>query len=120
MAGRKTKYTPEIVERLTYAIGLGLAHRLACDYAGIDPSTFYDWMKTKPEFSHAVKRAEGEGAVERLKRIKVAGENGIWQADAWWLERHYPEEYGRNRVELTGSVDTKVTLKWANEEPSDD
>lgn len=25
-----------------------------------------------------------------------------WRASAWWLERRYPEEYGKTRTEVTG------------------
>ena len=114
MAGRRTKYTPETVDKITQAIRLGATYKLACDYAGISEDTFYQWRNTKSEFSEAIKLAEGEGALKSLAVIEraangVKGEDGeyilapTWQAAAWKLERRYPDMYGKQRLELTGA-----------------
>jgi hypothetical protein len=34
-----------------------------------------------------------------------------WRAAAWWLERRYPEEYGRQRVEVTGKDGGAIIIK---------
>lgn len=91
---RPTKYTPETVKKITDAIKLGATYELACNYAGIDYSTFNEWQKTKPKFSEAVKAAEGEAAVKWLAKIEAAAAKS-WQAAAWKLERRYPQDYGR-------------------------
>lgn len=91
---RPTKYTPETVKKITDAIKLGATYKLACNYAGIDYSTFNEWQKTKPKFSEAVKAAEGEAAVKWLAKIEAAAVKS-WQAAAWKLERRYPQDYGR-------------------------
>jgi transposase len=98
MAGRKTKYTPETVNKIVQALKMGATHELACNYAGIGVSTFHDWMSAKPEFSEAVKEAEGAAAVGWLAKIEKAANEGTWQAAAWKLERRYPREYGRTVV----------------------
>lgn len=59
------------------------------------------------EFRDATEKAQADAKVAALARIQKAGRGGdgrapIWQADAWWLERTYPDEYGRRRVEVTG------------------
>jgi transposase len=92
---RPTKYTPEVVGKVTQAIKLGATYELAAAYAGIAESTFYDWQARKPEFSEAVKSAEGTAAVGWLARIEQAASAGNWTAAAWKLERRYPEMYGR-------------------------
>jgi transposase len=92
---RPSKYTPEVVKRVTDAIKLGATYELAAAYAGIAESTFYDWQAKKPEFSEAVKSAEGTAAVGWLARIEQAASAGNWTAAAWKLERRYPEMYGR-------------------------
>lgn len=91
---RKSKYTPEVVKKLTDAIKLGATYELACGYAGIHYDTFNEWIKAKSEFSEAVKAAEGAAAVGWLARIEQAAVKS-WQAAAWKLERRYPETYGR-------------------------
>lgn len=101
--GRRSKYTPETVDKLTQAIRLGATYQLACDYADISMQTFITWRNTKPEFLEAIKRAEGTAAVTWLAKIEAAASDGNWQAAAWKLERRYPDHYGRNRVELTGA-----------------
>ena len=54
------------------------------------------------------KKARSEARIMRLNNIKQAGQAGNWQADAWWLERNFPDEYGRRErrdVNLTISID---------------
>lgn len=98
--GRKTKYTPERVEKILQAIRLGATYKIACAYAGINPDTFYEWLKRHPEFADAVKQAEGVGAIGWLEKIERAANDGEWTAAAWKLERRYPDDYGR-RVQDT-------------------
>jgi transposase len=99
MAGRKSKYTSETVEKITQAIRLGATYELAASYAGIDHSTFFRWMNDKSDFRDAVKAAEGAGAMQWLAKIEKAASDGNWQAAAWKLERRYPERYGRTVVD---------------------
>jgi hypothetical protein len=120
--GRKSKYTPETVGKLLQAIKLGATYKLACDYAGIDQSTFHDWMKNKPEFSTQLKEAEGSGAVGLLARIQKEATDGTWQAAAWILERRYPDMYGRQRMEHTGADGNalKIQVVYGDEESGDE
>lgn len=99
---RRSKYTPETVAKLKEAIGKGATYDLACDFAGIAESTFYEWLQSKPEFSEQLKAAEGAAAVEWLGQIDEAAKAGTWQAAAWKLERRYPQKYGRQVTELQG------------------
>ena len=99
---RRSKYTPDVVERITQALAVGATYQLACDYAGISYQTFLNWQESKVEFFEAVKEAEGRAAVRWLSRIEKAAED-TWQAAAWKLERRYPEMYGRQRLEHTGA-----------------
>lgn len=110
-SGRKTKYTPETIAKIVQAIRTGATYQLACQYAGIHHDTFYEWMKTKTEFSEAVKEAEGAGAVELLARIKKEAAEGTWQAAAWILERRHPEMYGRQRQEITGADGGEIVIR---------
>lgn len=97
-AGRKTKYTPDTVKRITDAIGMGATYEIAAAFGGIHVATFYDWINKKSEFSDSVKRAEGVAAVGWLAKIEKAANDGNWQAAAWKLERRYPQQYGRTVV----------------------
>jgi transposase len=119
MAGRRSKYTPETVDKLTQAIRLGATDELACDYAGIGASTFYAWMEAKPEFQETIKQARGAAAVKWLAKIEQAGEDA-WQAFAWKLERRFPQMYGKQALEISGPDGGAIVVKgYANITPDD-
>ena len=48
----------------------------------------------------------------KVTRVQEAGAKS-WQADAWWLERNYPDMYGRTqRVEIESkSISVNVEAK---------
>jgi alpha-galactosidase/6-phospho-beta-glucosidase family protein len=101
--GRKTKLTPEVQDKIVQALGVGAIHEHACQYAGIDHATFYNWLKKGEEgrvpyveFLDAVKGAEGKAVVGWLAHIETAARAGNWQAAAWKLERRYAKGYGRS------------------------
>jgi hypothetical protein len=122
MAGRRSKYTPETVDKLTQAIRLGATYQLACNFAGISHETFHQWRNTKPEFSEAITQAEGDAAVKWLALVnKHATDQPQWAA--WMLERRYPEMYGRQRMEITGAdngpIQTEIILRQIPERKDD-
>jgi transposase len=104
---RPTKYTPDVVQRITEAIRLGATYELACQYAGINYMTFNRWMDSKSEFCEAVKAAEGKGAIQWLAVIEKAAKEGTWQAAAWKLERRYNKDYG-NRTTVDFNLKREV------------
>lgn len=111
-AGRKSKYTPEVVKRFTDALRVGSTYKLACDYAGITEETLSQWRKKYPEFSEALKEAEGGAAIKWLALIDKAAQDGTWQAAAWKLERRYPESYGRTVTSQEHSGAVSITVKY--------
>jgi hypothetical protein len=54
--GRPTVMTPEIIRKLEQAFAYGATDKEACFYAGIAPSTLYEYCAEHPEFSE---RKEG-------------------------------------------------------------
>ena len=124
MAGRRSKYTPETVEKLTQAIRLGATYKLACDYAGISEDTFARWREQHADFADIIQKAEGTAAVGWLAKIEAAASDGNWPAAAWKLERRYPEMYGRQRVEMTGAeggpIATEITIRQVPARSEDD
>lgn len=124
------KWTPEIRDRLTAAVRAGTPIATACKFAGISYRTLREYIaiaEAPPpsprqypdraafnaarrryaavcEFVAALRRAEAEVEAASLARIRRAGANGDWRADAWFLERRYPDEYGRRAVDVTGTI----------------
>lgn len=110
-AGRKSKYTEETVKTIIDAVLQGVPYRHAAAIAGISEDTFHDWKVKKPEFSEAIKGAEGKAVAGRLARIRQA-EPDHWQAAAWWLERKYPQEFGKTVQEnqITGKDGAAIAV----------
>jgi len=111
---RPSKLTPEITKRLIEAIRAGNYYEAACAYAGIGYSTFRAWMikgeKAKSgkyrEFMEAIKKAEYEAEARLVAQWqKHMPEN--WQAIATFLERRYPERWGK-RVDVKQNIKQKV------------
>jgi transposase len=122
MAGRRSKYTPETVDKLTQAIRLGATYQLACNFAGIGVSTFHEWLNAKPEFAEVITQAEGDAAIKWLALVnKHATDQAQWAA--WMLERRYPEMYGRQRMEITGAdngpIQTEIIIRQIPERKDD-
>lgn len=99
--GRKSKYTPDTVGRITDAIALGATYQHACNYGGVSFETFNQWRAHKLEFSEALKEAEGRAVMGWLAKIEKAANEGTWQAAAWKLERRYPHDYAKQVTETT-------------------
>ena len=115
---------PEKIESLLNYLRLGMYQNQAAAMAGIAESTFHYWKvqgekaearteedqeltaqeELELEFLEGVKKARADAEALHLANIRKAGEDTrTWQASAWWLERSFPERWGRkDRVEVTG------------------
>ena len=111
MAGRKTKFTPETVERITFALSIGAARVHAAEYGGVSKETFYQWMNTKPDFVDAVTRAEVAHRMSLLAIIKKQVNEGDGRLALDVLGRRYPQEYGKQALELTGADGGPIIVK---------
>ena len=134
--GRPTKLTEDTQAKITQAIRLGSTYKMASQYAGISYVSFNQWCKRGEEelarresgkvkkgskqwkaeqifvdFFNAVKEAEGQAVIGWLAKIEASANDGSWQAAAWKLERRYPSDYNRNRVEHTGKDGEAITFK---------
>jgi hypothetical protein len=98
---RPTKYTPRTVRTLLKMLRQGTPRIHAAQAAGIHYDTFREWEKARPEFSEAIRKAESQAIADRVARIQGAAKGGNWQADAWWLERRHPNDFGRrDRIDV--------------------
>lgn len=108
---RQSKLTPEAQKKIVNAISEGNYLETAAAIGGITYTTLNNWIKKGKaassgayvEFLEAVKKAEAEAEALRVSRISRAGQEGNWQADAWYLERRYPDRWGKRiQQEVTG------------------
>ncbi len=75
MAGRPTKYTPAMCDQIKDLARTGASKAEMALDLGIAMSTFDLWQNNNPEFSEAVKEAEGisRGWWERQGRVATFG-----------------------------------------------
>lgn len=110
-AGRKSKYTPRLVNKIVEFLKKGNNQHDSAIMAGISEDTYYTWMNEKPEFNEAVKKALAFNVSTRIERISKHGLTN-WQADAWYLERMYPQRFALKTVtQHTGKVDNEITIR---------
>lgn len=119
-AHRPTKFTQETVARLLDGIRAGLPIHLACSAAGITETTFYEWQRgefpyhakkeLKQQFSEELTRAKGESALSNINLIKNAALED-WRAAAWILERRFPQDFGKQALEITGADGGPVQIE---------
>jgi predicted site-specific integrase-resolvase len=114
--GRQTKLTPQLQARIVQVLEAGNYIEAACDYVGINQDTYHEWVKRGKrgnkadreagysEFSEAVKRAQAQAEILSVARIRKAGQEGEWTADAWYLERSHPERWGRHVSKITHEI----------------
>lgn len=106
--GRPTKLTPELLEKISGYVEAGNFVDIACQACGINRSTYYRWKNRGEtnnkgiyhDFCNTIKKAEAVGEVSHVEKIRE-GKSG-WQSSAWWLERRFPDRWGKvDRVDLT-------------------
>ena len=142
---RPTKLTKAIALRVIKSILRGSYVETAAAAAGINKTTFYDWLKQgrrlldrleKGEkitgqknfdlmtFSNAIEKAQARSEERDVRVIDKAGQDGIWQASAWRLERKNHPKWGR-KLAITdadgGSIVENAAKAWAGalQEPTD-
>lgn len=114
----KSKLTRELIEKAVKIIERGNYDKVAIDILGISSVTWYGWMRQgemdaskginslKAYFFNSIKKAEATAIDRNLSIIQKAATEGNWQASAWYLERKYPEQWGkRDNVNLTTDKD---------------
>jgi len=94
-----SSFKRETIVRFYEAIRYGAKIKAACQYAGINTKTYYDWKRRAAgneepyrTFILGVEQAKGEFVVRNLQAIHA--HTAIdWKAAAWLLERSFPEDY---------------------------
>jgi len=107
LSGRKTKLNKEITIEVTKRIRAGNYIKVACEAVGISQTSYFDWLKKGEqgieqyaEFLGAIKKAEAEAQVNFVAIIASQAPTQ-WQAAAWWLERRFPDKWGRKeKIEI--------------------
>lgn len=116
--GRPTLYTPERIKVILSTIKIGGTESDACARAGIDQDTLARWKKNNADFAESIEKARIDGKLARVNRIRHAGVKGQWQADAWYLERRWPEEYAQQLIVKVTAEQRDILKKFGYSSPS--
>ena len=65
-----------------------------CKLTGISKTKFEEY-RLIPDFEEFLQKMALNGEIRSLESIHKASDKGYWQAGAWFLERKYPEKYGK-------------------------
>lgn len=120
MAGRKTKLTPLVQERICESIRLGNYKTVAAQSAGVHIATLIDWENRgtgeharQPyiEFVEALTEAENQSERALVGYWRVAAAKD-WRAARDLLARRFPDRWkDQSRVQVTGSLDLVATVR---------
>jgi len=109
-AGRPSKLTPAIHDAIIRDIQAGNYLETVAKKHGLAKQTIYDWLQKGAQrggkyrrFLDAFARAAGEAETDALVRVMAGGKD--WQSVAWFLERRYPDRWGRRDVT---AIDLKI------------
>lgn len=122
--GRPGKLTPEIAANIIQYIKSGSSLKHAAEHTGLSERTLHNWLERgraaedantpgkDVHFLHffrsvAVSRAQ---VAVKIAATIISATQKDWRAGAWWLERTFPNEWGRKRLELTGNDDRPIRM----------
>lgn len=122
---KNTKFTADNRREIIKLVRAGLSTTDVAKAVGIHPSTLFNWLSWGEdgirgrdddgeyvEFAHEYRRAEAMRKAFHLQNITRAASDGQWQASAWYLERAYPQEFGRcQRKQEDGNEELLKAIK---------
>lgn len=103
---RKSKKTPQVIEKVLANLREGLTKDVACSQAGITRNTLYRWCEDDAELADEVQAAVDCSQAILIKAVTSAAFTD-WRAAAWMLERRYPEHFAAKR-DLEVNVNNKT------------
>jgi len=128
----------DIRDKIMRVITTGASIDMACDYAGVHPSSYYNkqkWLNEELktewqsflyenedyqdmnlsdeiiealEFFESIKKAIATCKVSLMAKIRA---DDSWQSSAWLLERRFPDEFGK---QITPQKQEKVEFNIAD------
>ena len=113
-AGRPTKYTKELAQKLCSELASGKSMRTVCDMPGMpDRTTVFRWMSDREEFRHQyaeAKEMSAEALAEQMFDIADDGDEDVQRSRLrvdtrkWYLSKIKPKKYGDlQRIDHTSS-----------------
>ena len=107
--GRPTVMTAETLQKLEYGFARSLTDTECCDFAGITPSTLYNYCNKNPEFSEKKELLKHRPKINAKFNVADAIENGDVDLSKWYLERKAKDEFSTKQdIAVSGSVNNPM------------
>lgn len=128
---RPTKLTPEVQQKICDALKAGNYFETACEHAGIDRRTGYEWLERGEgrnknrasnaefaQFAHAVRLSETEAEMHAVETWKSAFGTD-WRAAKDFLARRFPKRWQeRKTLSVADLTDEQIISLLAEEADS--
>lgn len=116
MPGNKSKLTKQLIQKACKLKKKGYTNTQICQACEISEESFYKWQRSEDmnplsaELIEGLKKAEAEKQAALLAKIEAHGEEH-WQAVAWYMERMWPERFGKvDRLQAEVKQETKASV----------
>ena len=121
MAKYNAKLTKEVCAKLCEALQKGHSIKGACGYAGINPTTYYNWYNRGQtaksgkykQFVCDIDNAKSKATCDVEDVVLDAIPSDV-QTAKWWLVKHNPDTYGDrqyNETKIDADVKTEILAK---------
>lgn len=140
--GRPLALTEELTNEIVWWLRQGLTQEDTIRVTGVARSTYYSWLDRARELTARVHDPDDDfddsnATIEELRLLDLLdGVTGArarskgdalaalrsamrsdWRAAAWFLERSFPDEYGRrDRLDVSSSDREVIRIVWPEEE----
>lgn len=116
---RPTKLSPQLQERLLKGLSTGASRQDVCAWAGVSLRSFQRWLQLGEDEDADDPYREFWRSVNRTERwVKLRLLGIVQQASATdphlalkFLERKWPEEFGRRSVRVEGTHEVKASVE---------
>jgi hypothetical protein len=104
--------TPSTIGKLEQAFALGCPKTVACEFAGINTDTLYEYIKKYPRFSDRIKQLQGLVGMQARKAVADAIKRGDARVAVDYLRRKHKDEFSEKlHTEHSGTVGVKTLLE---------
>ena len=93
----KKRSDDSLKNKLSYYLTKGLNLEEACILCDCTSKQLME-LRNDFEFENFIQKAILSNKSDHLQSIKTASLDGVWQASAWYLERAYPDEFGKRDI----------------------
>jgi hypothetical protein len=111
---KKSRITPEMIERITGAFQMGADWSLAAGIAGLRRTALHDFADKHPAAASQWAEARDRADEIIVKRLYDKAKDGDTVSMIFWLKNRKPLEW-RDRREIVGDPKAPIALLWLDE-----